>query len=143
MQSSVKVGTVLMKRWPGMPRLIAFEPDNGFGAWSVVEGLDGIPLESKIKEAGWNFFYMAGEVRATSVGSLGTAKLRSAVQRILRMVKTENFNSLEVTAIVRRHFLGVPYVTVFAHSRHMQESGYLDSSSTRQAFQRDAEWAKG
>lgn len=109
----------------------------------MVEGLDGIPLESKIKEAGWNFFYMAGEVRATSVGSLGTTKLRSAVQRILRMVKTENFNSLEVTAIVRRHFLGVPYVTVFAHSRHMQESCYLDSSSTRQAFQRDAEWAKG
>ena len=29
---------------------------------------------------------------------------------------------LEVTKIVGRHFLGVPYVTVSAHSRHMQQS---------------------
>lgn len=131
MQSSVKVGTVLLKRWPGMPPLMAFEPDTSFGAWSVVQAEDEVSLESKIKAAGWNFFYMAAEVQSMYIGSLGTAKVESAVQRILRMVKMENFNALEITAIVRRHFLGMPYVTVLAHSRHMQESCYLESAAIR------------
>jgi hypothetical protein len=65
------------------------------------------------------------------------------LKRILAKVKHQHFNGLEVTAIVARHFLGVPYVTVSAHSRHMQESCNLDSLETRQTTQDDAEWAKG
>jgi hypothetical protein len=48
-----------------------------------------------------------------------------------------------VTAIVARRFLGVPYVTVFAHSRHMQQSCYLDTVEARQTTERNAEWARG
>jgi hypothetical protein len=36
MPSTVQVGTILMKEWPGMPQLIGFEtePRLGSGAWS-------------------------------------------------------------------------------------------------------------
>lgn len=143
MPSTVQVGTILMKQWPGMPPLMGFEADLSFGEWSMVEAPDAVPLESKIQAAGWNFFYIADEVKAMYFGSLGATKLKNAVHRILAKVKLQNFNGLEVTGVVARHWFGVPYVTVYAHSRHMQESCYLDSPAARRSFQCDAEWARG
>ena len=86
---------------------------------------------------------MSAAVKALFFGSLRAAKVQSALKRILAKVKQQHFNGLQVTAIVARHFLGVPYVTVSAHSRHMQQSCNLDSAETRQTSQDDAEWAKG
>jgi hypothetical protein len=86
---------------------------------------------------------MATEVKVMFFGSVGAAKIQNALKRILAKVKQQHFNSLEVTAIVARHFLGVPYVTVSAHSRHIQQNCFLDSAVARQSLQRDAEWARG
>jgi hypothetical protein len=143
MLSTVQVGTILMKEWPGMPQLIGFETEPGWGEWSMVKVPDAFTLDRKIHAAGWNFFFMAAEVKAMFLGSLGAANAQSALKRILVKVKQQHFNGLEVTRIVARRFLGVPYVTVSAHSRHMQQSCNLDSAETRQTSQDDAEWAKG
>jgi hypothetical protein len=143
MPSSVQVGTILMKDWPGMPQLIGFEIEPGLGEWSLVKVPDAFALDRKIHAAGWNFFFMAAEVKAIFFGSLSASKVQGALKRILAKVKLQHFNGLEVTAIVARHFLGVPYVTVSAHSRHMQHSCNLDSAETRQASLDGAEWAKG
>jgi hypothetical protein len=143
MPSTVQVGTILMKECPGMPQLIGLETEPGLGEWGMVKVPDAFTLDRKIHAAGWNFFFMAAEVKAMFFGSLKAAKVRSALKRILAKVKLQHFNGLEVTAIVARHFLGVPYVTVSAHSRHMQQSCYLDSAVARQSFQRDSEWARG
>jgi len=143
MPSTVQVGTILIKEWPGMPQLIGFETEPGLGEWSMVKVADAFTLDRKIHAAGWNFFFMAAEVKAMFFGSLGAAKVQSALKRILAKVKPQHFNGLEVTAIVARHFLGLPYVTVSAHSRHMQHSCNLDSAETRETFQDAAEWAKG
>ena len=51
---------------------------------------------------------MATEVHAMSFGSLDAATILNAVRRILTKVKQQHFNGLQVTAIVARHFLGVP-----------------------------------
>ena len=143
MPSTVQVGTILMKEWPGMPPLAGFETEPGLGEWSMVKVPDVFTLDRKIHAAGWNFFFMAEEVKAMSFGSLKAVKVRNALKRILAKVKQQHFNGLEVTAIVARHFLGVPYVTVSAHSRHLQHSCNLDSAEARQMSQDDAEWAKG
>ena len=143
MPSTVQVGTILMKVWPGMPQLLDFETEPGFGEWSMVKVLDASTLDRKIHAAGWNFFFMAAEVKVMFFGSLGAAKIRSALMRIFAKVKQQHFNGLEVSEIVARRFLGVPYVRVSAHSRHMQQSCRLDSTIARQSFQHDAEWARG
>ena len=143
MPSTVQVGTILMKQWPGMPELIGFETEPGLGEWSVVKVPDAFTLDRKIHAAGWNFFFMAAEVKAMFFGSLRASKIQSALKRILAKVKEQHFNGLEVTAIVARHFLGVPYVTVSAHSRHMQHNCNLDSNEARQTSQDNAEWARG
>ena len=132
-----------MKEWPGMPQLTGFETEPGFGEWSMVKVPDAFTLDRKIHATGWNFFFLAAEVRTTFFGSVSASKVESALKRILSKVKQQHFNGLEVTAIVARHFLGVPYVTVSAHSRHLQRSPNLDSAEIRQTSQDAAEWAKG
>jgi hypothetical protein len=139
----VQVGTVLLKDWPGMAQLFELESEPCSGSWSQVKMLDGVSLDLKIRAAGWNFFFMATEVRVRFFGALGATRMQSALRRILAKVKQEHFNGLEVTGIVASHFLGVPYVTVSAHPRHMQLGSYLDSAEARQASQKTAKWAKG
>jgi hypothetical protein len=60
---------------------------------------------------------MAAEAKAMFFGAIGTLKMREALKRILEQEKQQSFNCLEVTGIVAKRFLGVPYVVVSAHSR--------------------------
>ena len=143
MPQSVKVGTILVKQWLGMPQLSGFETEPCFGEWSVVKVTDAFALERKIHAAGWNFFFMATGVKAMFLGFAAPEKIQSALQRILAKVKPQHFNGLEVTEITARRFFGVPYVTVSAHSRHMQQSCNLDSPEGRRTSQNDAAWARG
>jgi hypothetical protein len=150
MPQTIKAGTILvkMKDWAGMMQLPAFETEPCIGEWSLVNVMDSFALDRQIHAAGWNFFFMATEVKAMFFGLLGQdhlvqQKIQSAVQRILAKVKPQNFNGLQVTEIVARRFLGVPYVTVCAHSRHMQQSCNLESSEARRTSQNDAAWARG
>jgi len=143
MPPSVEVGTILIKERPLITQLLGLQSEPCSGNWRVVQGLDGFALDRKIHAAGWNFFFMAAEVKVMFLGALGTKKIQKALKRILAKVRHQNFNGLEVTGIVAKRFLGVPYATVSAHSRHIQQSGYLDGAEERRASQRDAEWARG
>ena len=143
MPPTVQVGTILMKEWPAMTQLLGLESEPCSGEWSLLKALDGFTLDRRIHAAGWNLFFMAAEIKVMFFGSVGAVKIENALRRILEKVQRQQFNGLEVTQIVARRFLGVPYVTVSAHSRHMQQSCQLDSAAARQMFQRNAEWARG
>jgi hypothetical protein len=131
MPPTFRVGTILMKEWPGMTQRLGLESEPCSGTWNSIKVLDGFALERKIHAAGWNFFFMAAEVKVMFFGALGAKKMQNAVERILSKVKQQHFNGLELTGIVARHFLGVPYTTVSAHSRHVQQSCNLDSAEAR------------
>ncbi len=138
----VQVGSILIETWPLMPQLdLKSEPYSG--NWSLVKVLDGYSLDRKVRALGWNFFFMAAEVKATFFGGVGAKKIQNALKRILGKVRQQQFNGLEVTGIVAKRFLGVPYAIVSAHSRHIQQSCYLDSTEARRTSHRDAEWARG
>jgi len=133
MPPTVQVGAILIEAWPAMTELFGIESEPYSGSWSVVKALNGFALDRKIHAAGWNFFFMAAEVNVMFWGARGADKVHSALTRILGKVKGQDFNCLEVTAIVAKHFLGVPYTTVSAHSRHIQQSCNLDSAEARRA----------
>jgi hypothetical protein len=143
MTPTVQVGTILIADRPLITQFLGLESEPYSGKWGVVHGFDGFALDRKIHAAGWNFFFMAAEVKVMFFGSLGTTKIRNAVRRILAKVRPQSFNSLEVTEIVAKRFLGMRYAIVSAHSRHIQPSCYLDRAETRRASQLDAEWANG
>jgi hypothetical protein len=139
----LKVGTILVEEGTLITQLLGLESEPCSGNWSVVKTLDGFALDRKIRTAGWNFFFMATEVKVMFFGALGTKRIYNALKRILAKVRPQNFNGLEVTGIVAKRFLGVPYATVSAHSRHIQQSCCLDSAEARRTSRRDAEWARG
>jgi len=143
MSTPIQVGTILMKGSTEVTQLFHLESEPCSGSWSLIKALDGASVDGKIRAAGWNFFFMAAEVKVMFFGAVGTTKIANALQRILAKVKQHHFNGLEITGIVASRFLGVPYVTVSAHSRHMQQGCHLASSAERQASQDNAEWAKG
>jgi len=132
-----------MKEWPGMNHLLGTESEPCSGEWSLLKVLDGFALDRKIHAAGWNFFFMAAEVKGMFLGAPGAVKIQNALRRILGKVKQRPFNGLEITGIVAGRFLGVPYGVVTAHSRHVQQSCCLDSAESRQGSQHNAEWARG
>jgi hypothetical protein len=56
-----------------------------------------------------------------ALGVEGPGTLRRAVKRILAKQEGQRFNSLEVTEIISKRFLGIPFMSVTAHSRHIQQ----------------------
>ncbi len=118
MTSSIQIGTILIKEHPLMAERLALESDSYSQNWGVVRGVNGFSLDRKVRAAGWSSFFMAGEVQANAFGSIRAGSVRAALQRIFSKVRDEDFNCLEVTGIVARHLLGIPYVVVSAHSRH-------------------------
>ena len=138
MPPAVQVGAILVQEWPMTTQLLKPESEPYSGTWRLIKALDGLALDRKIRAAGWNFFFMAAEVKVMFFGALGAKSIQKALKRIFGKVRHQDFNSLEVTGIVAKRFLGVPYAIVSAHSRHVQQNCYLDSAAERRAARRHA-----
>jgi len=48
-----------------------------------------------------------------------------------REVVAQHYNAVEVTGIVTKTFLGLPYSIISAHPRHVQKNCYLDNAEAR------------
>lgn len=108
-----------------LPTGMAIERDVFLPGWEAVKDLNGHQLGRKIEAAKWNFFYLAGELKVTVLGRNKFATLRKAVKRALAKRVDQKLNSLQITKVVAKRFLGIPLVTLTAHSRHIQESIFL------------------
>jgi hypothetical protein len=133
---TIQVGSILIEESPRMTQVLGLESEPYSGNWRLVKVLRGFALDRKIRASGWNFFFMATEVKVMILGALGADKLHNALKRILEKVRGQHFNSLEVTGIEEKRLLGMPYAVVSAHSRHVQQSCYLDSAEARRTSQR-------
>ena len=102
MTPRIQVGTILIEDHPLVTRILDLERESYSGNWSVVKAIDGFALDRKIHAAGWNFFFMAEEVKATVFGSLAAKSIQKALKRICLKVRKQNFNCLEVTGIVAK-----------------------------------------
>jgi len=125
MPDTIKPGTILIKEGTLLPEAVRFESEPCVPGWRLVKDLDGCGLDLKIRDAGWSFFCLAGQLGATVFGIDEQKALSRAVGQILANLESAEFNSLEimrVTSEASKRFLGVRYVTVSAQSRHIQES---------------------
>jgi hypothetical protein len=125
MAETINAGTILIKDGTFLPEALRLESEPCATGWKLVKNLDGYGLDRKIHEAGWTFFLLAGELGATVFGFDRQKTVRRAVKRILANLKSGEFNSLEITRVASKRFLGLPYASVSAHSRHIQENAFL------------------
>jgi hypothetical protein len=125
MTDKVKVGTILIEEGGLLPNSMRLDSEPYLSGWKLVKDFDGQGLEQRLRKVGWNFFYMADEIKARGLGFDGEQSLRRAVNRALANPRSEKFNSLEITQVASKYFLGLRYVSVSAHPRHIQESVFL------------------
>jgi hypothetical protein len=126
MPETIAAGKILVREGTEFPRAVRPQSEPYAAGWRLVDNLDGYQLGRQIQDAGWTFFCQAGGLKAMAFGMDEQKTVRRAVERILAQVKSEEFNSLEITRIVHRRLLGVlPYASVSARSRHVQESVFL------------------
>ena len=128
MQEMLKAGTVLFKDGTVLPVGLTFDIEPYSPGWRSLHDFDGHAIDRKIPEVGWSFFFMAGESRTSAVGGEGPSTVRRAIKKILAGLKSEASNSLEITGVVFKTFLGMPYATVSFHSRNLQKGIFLSGN---------------
>jgi hypothetical protein len=117
-----KTRTVFIREGTPLPTMRSMDSEQFLPGWRIVKNLDRQELTREIEGANWNFFYLAGEIRTTVFGRGGLGTLRRAVKRIVAKQEGQSFrfNSLEITKVASKWFLGIPLTSVTAHSRHIQ-----------------------
>ena len=118
MTDLITAGNILVQEGTNLPRSLLVETDSDSNGWAVVKD-NPSTFEKTVEEAGWTFFFMAGEVKTTVFGFNKQKALRSALKRLITDVKSLHCNSIEITRIMGKSFLGMPYVSVSAHPRHL------------------------
>lgn len=118
--TAIEPGIILMAEGTPRPDSMRLQGPPDSNGWRSVEGADGPDFERKINRAGWIFFLLAGEIKATVFGFDRGKALRAAIGRIIASVKFQKCNSLQITAVTAKSFLKLPYVIVSARSRHIQ-----------------------
>jgi len=134
MASTVQVGTILIDDRPLILRALDLESESYSGTWGVLQSHTSATLDQKIRGTGWSCFFMAAEVKATVLGALAAKSIRRALKQIFLRVRKPDFNCLEVTKIFEGRFFGVPYITVSAHSRHIQQGSLMEFAEGSKKF---------
>jgi hypothetical protein len=125
MAQTIEIGTLFIKEGTPLPESLTVESDPYLKGWRRVKNLSSSGMDRKLSEVGWTFFYMAGEVKAMAFGSDSENTIRRAVEGVIANLKSGRFNSLEISRVATESFLGLPYVSVAGHARHIQDSVYL------------------
>lgn len=113
--------TIFIKEGTPLPTTSLIESEAFVPGWRVVTNLGRQALAREIERTNWNFFYLAGETKAVVLGRDRLGTLRRAVKCVLAKREGRKFNSLEITRVVPKRFLGIPFVRVTAQSRHIQQ----------------------
>jgi hypothetical protein len=111
----VAPGTLVPPEWQ-------VENDSDASRWSRLTTVhDNRQLERQLASDGWTFFFSATAIAATAFGFSRQRMLDTALARIVAAVTLQKCNCVEIDNVSVRLFLGIPYVHVSGHPRHIQK----------------------
>lgn len=120
MTDEITAGSILIDQVAHVPNSVQARGEPDSNGWGRVRSTHAA-FENEVQEAGWTFFYMAGEIKSTAFGFDREKSRGAALKRLIANVKSQNCNSIEITRVTDHSFLKLPYVTVYAHPRHIQK----------------------
>ena len=115
----IKTGTILIEDGTLLPQSLVLASEPYSRGWTTVSNSRS-DFERNINQAGWTFFFLAGEMHATVFGFNTETAVHTAVERLIGNAKSQNCNCLEIGQVTMKSFLGLPFASVSAHSRHIQ-----------------------
>jgi len=141
MHSDIHVGSTFVLD-PSLLEQVFGVPSRPYAkSWSLLTADSEGKLAAQISAKGWHLLFIATQIKAIALGGAGSAQLDAAIRRMLKKASREDFNCLEVTQLKPKHFWGVPYLSIVAHSRHLQSSNTLGASAERKISRGQARWA--
>ena len=118
----ITTGTILIEKGTPVPQFFRVGTESYPNAWmSLTKSRNFHEFEKELATAGWTFFYMAGEIRTIAFGFDKQKMFDAALRRLISNVRLQKCNCLEIDKVGPHSFLGLPYVSVSAHSRHIQK----------------------
>jgi len=120
MTDTVMAGSILVEQGTHLPNSLLLQNEGLSNGWATVKDVRSAP-DKGIQEAGWTFFFMAGEIKTTAFGFDRQKTLGAALRRLTTNARSQHCNSIEISRVARKSFLRVPYVSVSAHMRHLQK----------------------
>lgn len=114
--------------------LTSFSP-----GWQALAG-SGRALDHSLRDVGWSCFFLAGELHSIALGSSPASRARAS-GRLLAKVRALACNCAELAAVRNFNFLGIPYLRMSGHARHIQQGFCLDPLDTRRLGQQQTDWA--
>ncbi len=130
--NTIQSGTILVQQ-STLLRSVGMQGENYSDQWSSLGTNESAGLDQKLRNAGWNFFFLADELRTVVPPWGGEETLRAGVKRLLARTGAQQFNCMQVSNILRERFLGIPFVSVVAHARHVQQGNRMESFEQRTA----------
>jgi hypothetical protein len=129
MANNITTGTLFIADGVQLPNSVLIESNSYINGWRVITNLNSYGMNQKIIKEGWNFFFLAGRLKAFAFGSDEEKTTRKAVRQVIAEMQSTAFNCLEITQVKAKRFLGFPYMSVSAYSRHIQESPIFSEDS--------------
>ena len=116
-------GTILVEETAAQPQCLELEDNSHYAtSWVPVKPTHAFQeFEKELRAAGWTFFHMANAVSAISFGFDRAHMTQVAAQRLIAKVREQRCNCLEVEDVVLHSLLGMPYLRISAHPRHIQQ----------------------
>lgn len=127
----LKVGTILIRIGTVTPERLEVESEGFCEGWDRVRNTEATELERSLRGSGWHMFYLADSARAVAIGISDQGTICTAVLRLLKKLRSQMFNSVELTEVSTKHFAGIPYVHLTGHARHIQREMQIDSFISR------------
>jgi hypothetical protein len=130
MPDQIQTGTMMVYQSANL-QSFALQGQPYFRNWRSLGAAESSGLDSKVRGKGCSLFFMAGEIRTLVPAWGGHNTLRRGVKRLLAQTHLQHFNCLEVTDIRRKYFFGIPYLSIAATPRHIQQGCQIESSEQR------------
>ena len=130
MSNTIQAGTMLVQQ-SALPHSLRTQGEIYSDQWCSLGAQESAGLDRKLRNAGWNLFFMADELRTIVPPWGGQKTLRAGVKRLLARTSAQQFNCMQLSDILRERFLGIPFVSVVAHARHAQQGSRIESLEQR------------
>lgn len=131
METAIENGCIFVMDGLLLPPTLRFAGQPYSDGWHLITNLKSNDVDLRARDCGWNFMFLAEGMRCSVFGFGRTWSLRKAVNKLLATARENAFNSMEVTEITARRFLGMHWVSVGAHSRSLQKSHQIKAFAAR------------
>jgi len=111
---------LLVREGTELPPDLATESETFLPGWRVVKNFDNYSLRRKIRGTNWSFLQLRGGRETRVMGHARQKILRRGVAHVLGELKGRKFNSVQITVVVTKSFLGLISLNIAVNLRHFQ-----------------------